>query len=761
MMRAGNRTSRISSEQIAHVRVWILASLVGVLSCCALAFTTSAWAAPCSNATFLTGSSASLPDCRAYEQLSPTNKGGFAAYPTQATPAQVSASGSGLAYLNYAAFPGALGNTALFAAHLGSRTPSGWQNTELTPPVPKASVLKIDLVGYSFSEDLSQAILKVPLAPLTPEATPGVYNLFLRHSNGSFSLVNAAAPAQSAEQLCPPVLAAICFLIADVPAYAGASSDFGHILFESTGELTPEAPPPVEEVPVQSLYESTGGHVSLVGILPDGEPAQGSTAGAGSSAELISGEQTVDQRVEHAISQDGSRIFWTDPTTGDLYVREDNSQPNAKTVLIAEGGEFWTASNDGSVVFYTKAGDLYEYELETETEGKTKPARTTDLAPGGEVQGVIDASVDGSYVYFVADGELVPGKGVAGQPNLYMEHNGGAPVFIATLSSSGSCSFSSATSADSCDWTIFTPELEAYVTPNGQHLAFMSTMSIPTAKFPSGYDNVDQNTGLNDSEVYEYDAPSAEEEHSEETGRLTCASCDSEGIPPVGNALIGGITQTLEPTYTGSQPEPNPYNGISTPFYHVRSVSEDGGRVLYTAPALHANPYDRVYEFEQSGAGSCTSEGGCQYMISSPNLDAPDQFLGLSASGSDIFFATGTRLSAADRDNLSDIYDARVGGGFSTESQPTACEATCQQSVSPAAAPGLVGDVAGPSGNVPPVLTASAPPTRAQKLAKALHACRAKANKHKRATCEASARRRYGPIKRSHAKSSHNNRRAK
>ena len=48
------------------------------------------------------------------------------------------------------------------------------------------------------------------------------------------------------------------------------------------------------------------------------------------------------------------------------------------------------------------------------------------------MQGVVQISEDGSYVYFVAEGTLAAGA-VAGEPNLYVSHDGGTPVFIATL----------------------------------------------------------------------------------------------------------------------------------------------------------------------------------------------------------------------------------------------------------------------------------------------------------------------------------------
>jgi hypothetical protein len=773
----------------------ILMALLGLMACVGATMSTRAGAETptCPNATFRAGVSASLPDCRAYEQVSPTEKGGFAAYPTQVLPAQVSEGGEGqskLAYLGYQAFPGSVGNTALFAAHLGTRTASGWQDTELTPAVPHATALKIYEVSYAFSEDLTQSVMRVPFVPLTSEATPGVYNLFLRHPDGHYSSVNAAPPAVSPEAFCEAegYELSSCFEIADISTFAGASGDFGHVLFESTSQLTPEAP----ETGTSSLYENDGGLVRLVGILPDGSPAARSTAGAGSSVNYAGAGQATDRRVEHAISRDGSHVVFQAPADGgqpdpaqngntEVYDRIDGKE-TIELSAPAEGATpkvstpapatFWEASQDGSRVFFTSAAelttpsrtnaeaedeDLYEYNVGTRTltdlSVDTNPA---DASTGAMVQGVVDISHDGSYVYFVAKGQLVEGKGVDGQPNLYVVHNGGKPVFIATLNSSGSCSFNEDESADSCDWTSRPPQLEAYVTPDGRHMAFMSTMSIPTLNFPSGYDNTDQKTAEPDSEVYEYTAPTAGEEEGEGGGQLICASCKANGEQPQGNALIGGINLTEE-----AASKTQPYRGISTPFYRARPLSDNGARLFYSAPQPLAGAADRIYEYEQSGEGSCASAVGCQSLISSPGGGETDQFLGASASGDDVYLATSSRLSAFDQDNVRDVYDARVGGGIATPPTEVRCENDCRQpGSSTTGIPALQSGSNGPSGNLsPPPMTSSKPLTRAQKLARALKVCHSKRNRHKRASCEASARHRFGP--KAKAKRSDLKRRAK
>src|SRR4029077_10022727 len=108
---------------------------------------------------------------------------------------------------------------------------------------------------------------------------------------------------------------------------------------------------------------------------------------------------------------------------------------------------FWAASADGSRIFFTspaelttasntgpahEGNDLYEYDFDRPGEELVDlTAETVDEA-GARVLCVLDASEDGSYVYFVARGQLDGGAGVAGEPNLYFSHEGGPPTFIAT-----------------------------------------------------------------------------------------------------------------------------------------------------------------------------------------------------------------------------------------------------------------------------------------------------------------------------------------
>ncbi len=721
-------------------------------------------AGSCPNEALRTGASAGLPDCRAFEQVSPVDKGGFSAYPYPLA-AQASPSGDAVSYQSFSVFPGAVGNTAFDAGHLGVRAAGGWQATEVTPPVPKGSAPGFLEAAYTFSEDLSQVVLRVPLVPLTPGATPDMENLFLRHPDGSYSLVNSAPPKDLPEALCGEEELSLCAKYADYSAFAGGSGDFGHILFESIAQFTPQAPGPR----VASLYEEAGGLVRLVGYLPDGLPAATSTAGGGS---IAGGGEYGDGRLERAISRDGSRVVFGAPADEggpdatqngqtEVYDRLEGREtielsapaPGASpAVSTAEPATFWAASADGSHVFFTSSAeltsesntgpannseDLYEYNVDTRSlRDLSVDTNAADVASGAMVQGVVDASSDGAFVYFVADGQLVEGQGVDGQPNMYVVHDGGAPVFVATLGGPGGCNFNNRENGDPCDWTQRPPLLEAYVTPDGRHLAFMSTMSLPAANFPQGVNNTDLTTGQPDSEVYEYTAPVGGE-----AGRLVCASCTPSDLPPTGPALLGGIS--VLDTH---------FSGVSTPFSRVRALSDDGSRLFYAAPS---DPFNKVYEYEMAGTHSCVKAVGCQYAISGPTGGSTegDRFLGASADGNDVFFASPVRLWAGDQDNLIDVYDARVDGGFSPPAAEASCESECAQTgSSPPGVLVLASGFTGPSGNVAPATTESGPPvgarakgvSRAQQRARALKACRAKHGKHRRAVCEASARKRYG-----------------
>jgi hypothetical protein len=636
--------------------------------------------------------STALPDCRAYEQVSPVDKGGFDAVPRFTIlqyPAQASTDGEGIAYMGNGSFPMALGS-GLPDARISARSPTGWSTTEITPPTPQTPTPGGTPLGFDFAEDLSLFAVKVPKQILTKNAPAGaelLNNLYIGDTAGNYSLVNSAAIESPPPSDCEKLFGENCMIFYDTAVFAGASHDFSHLLFEADDRLQGTGAP--GHLFLGNLYEKFDGQVRLVGILPDGVVAsQGSAPGQGGAQlsgvlySAVSANSWLN--VKHAISADGSRVVFSAASDEgikpaeasqagltEVYDRIEGTQtielsapaPGAKPENPAPApATFWAASKDGSRVFFSSAAelttashtgteggeDLYEYDF-----SRRHGRHLTDLTAGADptagagLLGVVSASDDGSYVYFVARGDLsgeaeneAGEVASAGRPNLYVSHEGGAPVFIATLGG-----------GDEHVWTPIPSERQAYLAPDGRHLAFMSRERL------TGYDNTDQKTAAADTEVYEYSAARGEEQAT-----LICPSCDPTGAQPIGGAFIG------------AQPE----HLASTPFHQPRVLSDSGGELFFSSPdrlSKGANAAAAmIYEYQQAGTGVCAQQGGCISLISSGSNPTNDVFLDAGADGRNVFFATVSPLTPGDQDGLNDVYDARVNGGFPVKPLPPLCE---------------------------------------------------------------------------------------
>ncbi len=630
-----------------------------------------------------------LPDGRAYELVSPAEKEGGrgGVYPLDFTPGQgnrvdgqsteSSPDGGAIAYVGEPFYQSHNGNfDNVYVSHR-EPTQDRWSTRDITPPFPFKNGSNNEALG--FSADLSSAVFwdVDPLGVGAPSDLPGneeYLDLWLQEDGGPYQpLVDSQAFQFSSRS--ENREGSTLYI---QPVFDGSSSDLSHVIFEAHDTLTSNAAPvggQAQENSGGNLYEWVDGDVSLVNELPlpggGSEPAgfgSGIAAGITGTAEVIHLFDLV-PNLSHVISSDGSRVFWSSVESVRrehyrpkvLYVREDAGTPQARTVQIAAGGEFWTASADGSVVFYTKGGDLYEYELETET----KPATTNDLTPGGEVQGVMGASEDGSYVYFAAGGVLGDGaaKGAVpqtcehpkeqpdGRPirgtgtpcNLYVSH-GGETRYIATLSPEDNTFPSNSGDLRGVvgDWVPQSALRTARVSPNGLYVAFLSKNNI---------------TGYNSHGVYELYRYGVQED------RLVCASCQPSGAPPT----AGGAIASTE------------YGAFATPaingIYGQRYLSNTGQVFFDSNEALvpqDTNGTTDVYEYEHG-----------HVYLSSPGTGGPSNFADASENGENVFFTTRDQLVPQDKDENVDMYDARVGGGFPPPAQ-AACTGTGCQGVPPA-----------------------------------------------------------------------------
>jgi hypothetical protein len=796
----------------------------------------------CANAT-LAGFDPALPDCRAYELVSPASEVGEVYNPGGSTgheqdvdtarPFRAAADGDAVAYL---ADPGPVGGDGSSAKsrgneYMATRLSPGWQAANITPPVGLGEFASNEREYKSFSPDLTVGTVfsERPLraanpSPQGPEGCAVFYSALARQSPAAYSafFTETLSPG-----FCGEVIGTNHSPGHDTGlVYAGESQDHAMRVFDSSAAL--KAPAEEGSDYGGNIYASrAGGAPALVSVLPNGEPTN--RAVAGSPSELLANEPNF----SNVISVNGEKVIWSVVAGGEsvgggnaafpaaLYVREDPLSPSARTVQIDQAeagapgpsgdGQFWAATPDASKIFFTdchrltddataveegscahsdedrtlvKTGaDLYEYDFAAPA-GHKLTDLTVDQDPadalGANVQGVIGASQDGSYVYFVAGGSLGAGANPRGEVpiarnceitpggekeeheeveghvphafgcNLFELHYSGAnwesPRFIATLAGRDNVASSERLNAPKSaggeiagDWIPNLGSRTAEVTPDGKAVVFSSTQDL------TGYDTASVGLlngaqGGNEIFLYRAGAPN-----------LTCVSCDPRNVPPV-KSLQEVYIENGEQLQRGF----NTYVPVSSSETFMRRwVNTKGTRVFFDSsqPLVQgdSNGTQDVYEWEAEGSSNCpvstSAYGGCVFVLSGG--ESPDYSFLIDAdeSGENVFLThRGALGDAGPRDDKAHLYDVRVGGGSAASS--LGCTGTGCQGVPPSAPifatpasatfNGVGNFAAGQSGG-------SVKPrgTKAQQLAAALRACRKDRARHRRTACERRARSRH------------------
>lgn len=382
------------------------------------------------------------------------------------------------------------------------RGTSGWQTRSLTP-TPARPLLGLfeEQVPMFWTGDLSKTIFATPASYVPgdrrPPGSPS-FDLYLEEPDGALQWLSQG-PSGTGE--------------AAVSAYfEGATPDASEIVFASGEQLTPDAEGTAAlSQPAEYLYVRNvgAGTTELVDVTNSGKllGTYGATIGNGTYSgptlpTNYSGTTT------HAISEDGSKIFFETPpeetqaevpkgVAPHLYMRDLSTQTTTPIDDPHSSGSarFEGAAADGSLVFFTSdeglagastANELYEFNSTGQQIGAVPPISAVPISSGG-VLGVSTIANDGSHVYFVASGVLAgnasaQGHGaVDGQPNLYVYDTRTAQtVFIATLE---------LVDVNDCDLTCGTgrsagliaePDVDrpAYPTPNGEVLAFESAANL-------------------------------------------------------------------------------------------------------------------------------------------------------------------------------------------------------------------------------------------------------------------------------------------
>jgi hypothetical protein len=673
----------------------------------------SATASGCSNEVLRpTLHSVGLPDCRAYELVSPTVKYGW-----PVVVQRLSFGGDRAVAYSLGGFPGS-DQVSLLSFYEFVREPGGWSSVPLNAPS-----------GY----DTGQYGGVLPAA--SPELTAGVSEYRQPSATDQRDTAYYVRPlpsglaAEAGPRFSRQALESVTATEHLSTGEAAPSSDLSHVLFMlggpqfAHGRLVDTVWPsdttalkPLGEG-WASLYEYVGtgnSAPSLVGVNGNGHLISecGTTLGYPEN-----GHFTTFQGGElfNAVSApSGSRIFFTvaggpceeggtGPPTSELYAREEQSPGVLRSIPISEptsGAEgdctacdtsnpqpatFQGASEDGSRVFFlsdqhllegAEGKNLYMYDF------NAQKGRRVLLAASG-VQGVSRVSGDGSHVYFVAGTVLTNATNPLGDS----AHTGADNLYVYD-SDTGLISFVGSLAAeDTSDWQV-QDERPVDASADGKTVVFTSSADLTH----------EGTAGL--VQVFKYDM---------QTDTLVRVSRPQGGF---GGVFPAGI---VYPRYTGHF-DPSPQSS---------SVSSDGTVTVFQSEAALTSQailgYNNIYEY-RSGRVSLISDGQDR---SHRDEGFPSvSLLGVDGSGRDIFFTTADQLVPGDGDTQEDVYDARAGGGFPSETSTTCDSEDCQGPLAPTPVIASAYSVTQPAGEQateqPAIHVVKAKPKR--KIKKAKHA---------------------------------------
>jgi hypothetical protein len=593
----------------------------------------------CGNEALRTGASANLPDCRGYEQLTPVDKGGAQelfeyGFSFAADGAAIGEDGDHVALqallVNWGSGAEAGQSPYFFTREAGK----GWRMTAASPQ-PQTGVDKP--VAALFAPDLSSFAFESSFATSTASESKEV----------EYEVGPPGGPYATAASI--PVSAHA--------RWAGASRDFSKLFFET--ELRTLLGSSTGTRQGFDLYEYTGGEMRQVNVTGF---AGGSTIGT-CGANIVRGDEEAGQvSSTHAISSDGSRVFFEAVPAGagcsapaHLYMRVDGES----TVDI--GAYRFIAANAEGTRLLLDGGSVNTQEIllyDTES-GAVKPLFTVQGQPQFKV------SEDLSTIAFVSEEQLTP-EAPARIPR------GQAPGFIYRYDVPGEkLSF--------VDWADYVSLSQ--LSPDGRDLYFSAEVVGGT---PGGV-----STGIGIApQVYRYDSGES---------LIQCMSCASPFDPePKLISLFGatGGSGGILGSQTGYPRKEFASGNGDYVFFDTPSalVASDVDGEVAPEPGGHSGTESSnfsvssdVYEWRRVGVDGCTHLQGCLALITNGRGGLLNLFLGTDESGRDAFIYTSSELVPQDDDAAGDIYDARIGGGTQPlPPRPVECEGdACSTPASP------------------------------------------------------------------------------
>jgi hypothetical protein len=698
----------------------VLSGLVFVLG--VFGFPGSAWAGGCVNEQLrVENHSTGLPDCRAYELVSPASTNG-----APLVEPVVSADTDSVGFLSIGDFGQVGANENVSGAlYVADRGAAGWQTT---PMAPSNEAFSDETLGTAASVDLSEVLFTlVPVGAIPPD-----YRIYRRGADGAFVEVGPAIAPSTLESWGEGE---------GVPEIdtEGASADLSHVFFT-----------PIREQPGQrwlwpgdtttgllSLYEYAGvGNTEPVMVAvkpgeardrPREDPAIISQCGVmlgGAEPEELENDHVIEDTY-NAISsvpagEEARVVYFTafsnaescqeagdrSPVVDEVYARVsdaglcgDDHLPAPCTVAISEpsvtdcagcdtseaaqlaapaGAMFQGASDDGTRVFFKTRQELfaghkgevvgeeslYEFNLSGEA-----GQRVSLVAPG--LRGVMRVAEDGSSVYLVSgDSQLAGGSGneygqnpkaVGSDPEA-----GGDNLYVYDTGTHESRFITVLSGEDASEWATRDNRVSVDVTPEGRFLVFGSASDLTGEAIGAG-DTVTPTCNPGEPvgcQLYRYDAQPTPAEAAEGVPRLVRVS--------VGDAKVeaedeGVTTIPLQKFFSLSvSPEPVP---VAVTASGVVFFDDTAGLVSGAVNERCAGEGEGTCNVRnQSGRDELASsvyefEGGRVFLVSD-GVDDHERFGGGSAVG-----LLGASLSGSDvyftgDDRLTGQLGGETGQGY-------------------------------------------------------------------------------------------------
>ena len=632
----------------------------------------------CPNESLRTGPSANLPDCRAYEQVTPVEKGGAMdafhfEYKRNDEGVIVGEDGEHLEldapFTHWGKGPGA-GDSPYFFA----RTQAGWQMTSGSPQPETGldtyspELFDADLTQFTLSAEFNSGVEGGASPDIEYKAGP---------PGGPYATVAVTPRAKAGNEY--------------EVGWAGASEDFSKLILK----LEDRAVVPGHRSATKSgfdLYEYSEGLLRQANVT-----AKGATIGA-CGARLAKGDEKaaaiesggkVAESSRHALSPDGSRVFFeADPNANpgacpeqgeyqrggpnvDLYMREASV---GRTVDI--GAYHFAAANpqDTELLLERPNGGSREFLLYDVESASVKPL----FSVGGDTEKIL-VSENFAAIYLISIEQLTPEAPAATETtlNIIPENLYRYDIPARTLSF---------VVQDGDSGKDAGPPFSGLSISTDGRFAYWdgSAAGVPAGgvdPHPEGEEGA-----AHTPQAFRYDS---------DGHVIECLSCASAFDPePTQRSFFypNGVNDGRAETVDGAPGEPEGSANGDFAFFDTAAalVPADVDGEIEPAPATEGessdfSPSSDVYEWRKDGIDGCAHPQGCVSLISSGHGGKLVMFLGTAEEGRDVFLSTSSQLVSQDKDGALDIYDARIDGGFPPPSaQPVECEGdACSTPASP------------------------------------------------------------------------------